>query len=112
MRGKTTMMKVAGLLTLICSCSMAHGQQQEQKIAQAMKQNQVALQQYTWKSQTQLRKDGDIKNTKLFSSRYGANGEVVQLLIEEQSSKLPKFGIRGIVAKKKKEEASKLIEAL
>src|SRR6185295_5705506 len=111
-RGKTTMRKIAGLLTLLCSWSMAHGQQQEQKLAHAMKQNQVALQQYTWKSQTQIRKDGEIKGTKLFSSRYGANGEVVQLLIEEQSAKLPKFGIRGMVAKKKKEEATKLIEAL
>src|SRR5690349_23400061 len=112
MRGRTTMMKVAGLLTLLCSWSMAHGQQQEQKLAQAMKQNQIALQQYTWKSQTQIRKDGEIKATKLFSSRYGANGEVVQLLIEEDSAKLPKFGIRGMVAKKKKEEAQDLIEAL
>src|SRR5215510_541797 len=112
MKGRTTMMKVAGLLTLLCSWSMAHGQQQEQKLAQAMKQNQIALQEYTWKSQTQIRKDGEIKGTKLFSSRYAANGEVVQLLIEEQSAKLPQFGIRGMVAKKKKEEATKLIEAL
>jgi len=112
MKGNTTMMKVAGLLTLLCSWSMAHGQQQEQKLAQAMKQNQLALQQYTWKSQTQIRKEGEIKATKLFSSRYAANGEVVQLLIEEQSANLPKFGIRGMVAKKKKEEATKLIEAL
>jgi hypothetical protein len=90
---------------------MAQGQQ-DQKLAQAMKQNQVALQQYTWKSQTQIRKEGEVKATKLFSSRYSANGEVVQLLIEEQSAKLPKFGIRGMVAKKKKEEATKLVDAL
>ena len=106
------MMKLAGLLTLLCFWSVAHGQQQEQELAHSMKQNQVALQQYTWKSQTQIRKEGEIKGTKLFSSRYAANGEVVQLLIDEQSAKLPKFGIRGRVAKKKKEEATKLIEAL
>jgi len=106
------MMKVAGLLTLVCSWSMVHGQQQDQKLAQAMKQNQIALQQYTWKSQTQIRKEGEVKATKLFSSRYSANGEVVQLLIDEQSAKLPKFGIRGMVAKKKKEEATKLIDGL
>ena len=106
------MMKAAGLLTLLCSWSMAHGQQPEQKMAQAIKQNQIALQQYTWKSQTQIRKDGEIKATKLFSSRYAANGEVVQLLLEEQSAKLPKFGIRGMVAKKKKEEAMELVDGL
>jgi len=50
--------------------------------------------------------------TKLFTSRYAADGTVVQLLVEEHSASLPKFGIRGIVAKKKKEEAQKLIEEL
>ena len=89
MKGKTMMMKVAGLLTLLCFWTVAHGQQQQQKLAHAIKENQVALQQYTWKSQTQIRKDGEIKGTKLFTSRYAANGEVVQLLIEEQSAKLP-----------------------
>jgi len=106
------MMKVAGLLTLLCSWSIAHGQQQEQKLAQAIKQNQIALQQYTWKSQTQIRKDGEIRATKLYSNRYSANGQVVPLLIEEDSAKLPKFGIRGMVAKKKKEHATELIEEL
>ena len=78
----------------------------------AMKQNALALRQYTWKSQTQIRKEGEVKATKLFSSRYAADGTVVQLLIEENSASLPKFGIRGMVAKKKKEDAQKLIEAL
>jgi hypothetical protein len=36
----------------------------------------------------------------------------VQLLLQEESAKLPKFGIRGMVAKKKKENAQELIEAL
>src|SRR5689334_13379579 len=102
MKGRTTMMKVAGVLTLLCSWSMAHGREQEQQLAQAMKQDQAALQQYTWKSQTQIRKEGEIKATKLFSNRYSANGEVVQRRIEEEAARLPKFGIRGMVAKKKK----------
>ena len=105
------MMKIAGLVTLLCSWSMAHGQQ-DQKLSQAMKQNTLALSQYTWKSQTQIRKEGEVKATKLYSSRYAADGTVVQLLLEEESAKLPKFGIRGMVAKKKKEEAGRLIEAL
>jgi len=78
----------------------------------AMKQNALALRQYTWKSQTQIRKEGDVKATKLYSSRYAADGTVVQLLLREESASLPKFGIRGMVAKKKKEEAQKLIEEL
>ena len=105
------MMKIAGLVTLLCSWSMAHGQQ-DQKLAHAMKQNALALRQFTWKSQTQIRKEGELKATKLYSSRYAADGTVVQLLLEEDSAKLPKFGIRGLVAKKKKAEAQELIEAL
>ena len=105
------MMKIAGLALMLSSWTMANGQQ-DQKYAQALKQNTLALRQYTWKSQTQIRKDGDIKGTKLFMNRYAADGTIVQLLVEETSAKLPKFGIRGLVAKKKKEEAMELIEAL
>src|ERR1051325_9936719 len=99
------------LAIVLCAWTIAHGQQ-DQKYAQAMKQNAMALRQYTWKSQTQIRKDGDVKNTKLFMNRYAADGTVVQLLLEENSAKLPKFGIRGMVARKKKAEATELIEAL
>lgn len=98
------------LAILLCSWTMAYAQ--DQKFALAAKQNAAALQQYTWKSQTQIRKEGEVKATKLFSSRYAADGTVVQLLIEEHSASLPKFGIRGMVARKKKEDAQKLIEAL
>ena len=97
---------LVSLAIVLCAWAVAHGQQD------AMKQNALALRQYTWKSQTQIRKEGEVKATKLYSSRYAADGTVVQLLLEEESAKLPKFGIRGVVAKKKKEEAQKLIEAL
>ena len=99
------------LAIVLCAWTIAHGQQ-DQKFSQAMKQNTLALRQYTWKSQTQIRKEGEVKATKLYSSRYAADGSVVQLLLEEESAKLPKFGLRGMVAKKKKQEATELIEAL
>jgi len=108
------MMKIAGLALMLSSWTLAQGQQgqQDQKFTQAMKQNALALRQYSWKSQTQIRKDGEVKGTKVYMNRYAADGTVVQLLLEESSAKLPKFGIRGMVAKKKKEEAAELIEAL
>lgn len=106
----TNLVKLIGLVIMFCSCTMAYGQ--DQKFAIAAKQNAAALQQYTWKSQTQIRKEGDVKATKLYSNRYAADGTIVQLLLQEESAKLPKFGIRGMVAKKKKAEAQELIEAL
>src|SRR4026208_1898583 len=97
---------LTALSVILCAGIMAYSQQD------AMKQNALALRQYTWKSQTQIRKEGEVKATKLYSSRYAADGTVVQLLLEEESAKLPKFGLRGMVAKKKKQEAQELIEAL
>ena len=111
MKIKRLKIHVVSLAIMLCGWSLVHAQQ-DQKFAQAMKQNALALGQYTWKSQTQIRKEGEVKATKLYSSRYGADGTVVQLLLEEQSAKLPKFGIRGLVAKKKKEEALELVESL
>jgi hypothetical protein len=102
---------IIGLAMILCGWSIAHAQQ-DQKFAQAMKQNAQALRQYTWKSRAEIRKEGDVKSTKLFMNRYTADGTTVQVLLEEDSAKLPKFGLRGMIAKKKKEEAGKLIEAL
>lgn len=103
--------KVVALAIMLCAGPIAHGQQ-DQKFAQAQKQNAQALRQYTWKSRSQVRKDGDVKSTKLFLTRYAPDGTQVQVLLEEDSAKLPKFGLRGMIAKKKKEEAAELIEAL
>jgi hypothetical protein len=75
-------------------------------------QQDQRLRHYTWKSRTEVRKEGEVKSTKLFISRHAADGTPVQILLEEDSTKLPKFGLRGMIAKKKKEEAGKLIEGL
>src|ERR1700752_4167059 len=107
---KRVVMATIGLAMLFCSWTMANAQ--DQKFAIAAKQNAAALQQYTWKSPTQIRKEGAVKATKLYSNRYAADGTIGQLLRQEESAKLPKFGIRGMVAKKKKADAQELIEAL
>jgi len=101
--------RIIGIILTTCCIANA---QQDQKFAQAQKQNAQALRQYTWKSRTEIRKEGEVKSTKLFMSRYAPDGTQVQVLLEEDSAKLPKFGIRGAIARKKKEEAGKLIEAL
>jgi len=108
---RENVLKTMGLVLMLCNWSMAHGQQ-DQKFTQAQKRNAQALRQYTWKSRTEIRKEGEVKNTKLFMSRYAPDGTQVQVLLDEDSAKLPKFGIRGAIARKKKEEAGKLIEAL
>jgi len=108
---RDNVLKTMGLVMMLCNWSMGHGQQ-EQKFAQAQKQNAQALRQYTWKSRTEIRKKGELKSTRLFVNRYAPDGTQVQVLLDEDSARLPKFGIRGAIARKKKEEAGKLIEAL
>ena len=108
----TNTVKIFALAIMLCTWSVAYAQQQDQKFAQALKQNAQALRQYTWKSRTEVRKEGEVRNTKLFMSRYAADGTHVQVLLEEDSAKLPKFGLRGMIARKKKKEAGELIEAL
>ena len=96
--------KIICLAIMCFMWSIAQGQQ-DQKSAQALRQ-------YSWKSRTEVRKDGEVKSTKLFMIRYAADGTPVQVLMEEDSAKLPKFGLRGMIARKKKEEAGKLVQAL
>jgi hypothetical protein len=103
--------KVVAVAIMLCAGSSAHAQR-DQKFAQAQKQNAQALRQYTWKSRSEVRKDGDVKSTKLFLTRYAPDGTQVQVLLEEDSAKLPKFGLRGMIAKKRKEGAAQIIEAL
>ena len=110
MNTNTFKTKVVGLAIMLCAASAAYGQ--DQKFAQAQKQNAQALRQYTWKSRSEVRKEGEVKSTKLFMSRYAADGTPVQVLHEEDSARLPKFGLRGMIARKKKEEAAKLVDAL
>ena len=111
MNTNTFKTRVVAFAIMLCAGPIAHGQQ-DQKFAQAQKQNAQALRQYTWKSRSQVRKDGDVKSTKLFLTRYAPDGTQVQVLLEEDSAKLPKFGLRGMIARKKKEDAGELIEAL
>jgi hypothetical protein len=111
MNMKTNVVKIIGLAIILCTWSSAQGQQ-DQKFGQALKQNAEALRQYSWKSRSEVRKEGDVKSTKLFMTRYAADGTQVQVLIDEDSARLPKFGLRGMIAKKKKQEAGELIEAL
>src|ERR1041384_4291798 len=74
---KTNLVKLIGLAIMFCSWTMAYAQ--DQKFASAAKQNAAALQQYTWKSQTQIRKEGDVKATKLYSNRYAAEQNAAAL---------------------------------
>lgn len=86
----------------LLACFAALGQQE----------NAAALRQYNWKSRTEVRKGGETKSTKLYLTRYAADGTPQQTLLGESSQQIPKFGLRGIIARKKKEDFVELIGEL
>lgn len=86
--------------------------QQEMQIAQAMQQNARELRQYSWKSRTEIRKDTELKKYQLHHMQYAPDGTLQQSLLDESSAKIPSHGIRGLIAKKKKEDFMQTLNGL
>lgn len=97
-------------LTLL-ACVGAEAQQDRQ-FAQAQQENAKKLRQYSWKSRTEVRKDGETKSTQLYLVRYDVGGAVQRTLISNTSQEIPTRGLRGFIAKKKKEEFVELLDEL
>jgi hypothetical protein len=100
---------MAGVTLLAC---LAAPGQQHKNFARAQQENARALRQYNWKSRTEVRKGGETKSTKLYLTRYAVDGTLQQTLVSESSQKLPQFGLRGIIARKKKEDFVELLGEL
>jgi hypothetical protein len=96
-------------MTLIAS-SVTPGQQNN--FAQAQRENAKALRRYNWKTRTEVRKGGETKSIKLYLTRYAVDGTLQQTLINESSQKIPERGLRGLIARKKKEDLVELLDGL
>ena len=87
--------------------------QQDKKFAQAQQENAKQLRQYSWKSRTEIRKDGETKNIQLYLTRYGADGTLQQTPVGgTPPPQLPTRGLRGLIARKKKEDFVKTLDGL
>jgi len=81
---------------------------------ESMAQNQRALAQYTWKQQTQMLIDGDVKNTSVEQVRVGSDGKMEKTPLadpNQQQQKKPR-GLKGKIAAKKMAEMKAYIERL
>jgi hypothetical protein len=99
------------LAVALTACIAVPGQQSKQ-FAQAQQENAKQLRQYGWKSRTEIRKGGETKSTKLYLMRYDVAGNLQKTLISETSQQLPKRGLRGLIAKKKKENFVEMLDGL
>ena len=86
--------------------------QQDRQFAQALQENAKELRQYSWKSRTEVRKDTELKSFQLYLMHYAADGTLQQSLIDEMTPKIPTHGLRGLIAKKKKEAFVKTLDGL
>ena len=85
---------------------------QQKEFAEAQQANQAALRQYSWKSRTELKVDGEIKQVRLEQVRYDIDGRLQKTLIggsqaPEASRPGPPGPARAIkkqIVEKKKEE--------
>jgi hypothetical protein len=87
--------------------------QQAQKFAPAQQENAQQLRQYSWKSRREIRQGGTTKSSQLYLTRYDVDGTLQQTLIGgTPPPQLPTWGLRGLIARKKKEEFIQLLEGL
>lgn len=98
-------------ITLIATLGVAG--QQLSKFAQIQQENAMELRHYSWKSRMEVRKDGETKSIQLSLMRSGFDGTVQKTPISATpQAQLPTRGLRGLIAKKKKEEFLETLDEL
>ena len=102
---------------IACACLAsppADAQDLKQKLVaakEAAAKNQQALRAYSWIEKTELLHDGEVKNTKVDSCRYGPDGTVQKTPIVEPAPPEQKRGLRGRVIAKKTGEMKEELES-
>lgn len=86
--------------------------QMNNKLAQMQQENAAKLREYNWKSRTEIRKGGETKIVHLNQMRFAIDGTLQQTQLSERSPELPTSGLRGMIAKKKREEFAKILDGL
>lgn len=97
------------MMSLICVAAFG---QANKKFAQAQQENAAKLRQYSWKSRTEIRKDNETKSVQLNEVRYDLDGTLQQTPISVTKQEIPTSGLRGLIAKKKKEEFVEMLTDL
>lgn len=73
-------------------------------VKQSAAANQAALRQYMWSESIQVAVNGEVKNTKQMSCRYGPDGKPQCAPVGPPPQQEQQGGLRGRIAEKKKEE--------
>jgi hypothetical protein len=86
---------------------------QQQRAAQGRPAGGEELRQYSWKSRTEVRKGGETKSVQLSLVRYGADGALQETPVGGTPPRqIPTSGLRGLIARKKKEQFVEMLGGL
>lgn len=101
------------VLGIILCVSFTAQAQQYWEFVRAGQANAGELRHYTWKTRTEVVAGGETRSVRLHLVRHGADGALQQTLIGGTPPRqLPTHGLRGFIAKKKKEEFVELLDGL
>lgn len=81
-------------------------------IITARQKNNAMLVQYTWTAQTQISKDGSVKDTRIQQVSYGPNGVPQYVLLNDVGAQMPRGFFRRAIAENEKEELEKYLKGL
>jgi hypothetical protein len=115
-------LRALGVAAVLASFGLASAQQGggamkealEAKLAavkQAAAANQAALRQYTWTETMQVALNGEVKNTKVMSCRYGTDGSVIKTPIGPPPAAPSGGPLKRRVVEQKKEELTEYLES-
>ena len=100
-----------GFLVLTLSAGILAAQV-EPAFLQAHRQNGDQLKHYSWKSRTEVQKDGKTKSIQLSLVRFDTRGDLQTTPISATQPDMPQRGLRGRIAKGKKEDMLETLESL
>jgi hypothetical protein len=116
---KSLLILLAMFVSPVIAPAQTEAPDTKQKFAQAQKENAAAMHHFTWKSRTELKLKGESKKVKVEQVRYGSDGQLQKITLEESSPPPPeqKGGRRGArvkqkVVENKKEEFGELMQQL
>jgi hypothetical protein len=112
MSGPTKRVVTGLALIAVFLTAAALAAQSEQTFAQAQRQNAEKLRQYTWKSRTEIQKEGKTKSVQLNLMRYDSRGFLQSTQLSNTAPDMPQRGLRGHIARNRKEDMLVTLEHL
>ncbi|MBS0191255.1 MAG: hypothetical protein U0573_15615 [Phycisphaerales bacterium] len=81
-------------------------------IIAARQKNNSMMVQFTWTAQTQISKDGNVKDTRIQQVSYGPDGVPQYVLLNDIGAPMPRGFFRRSIAENEKEELEKYLKGL